>query len=100
MFSIGASLRRHYPDQVHGSKTEGLPLSLAEPGSPSGMYLSVKYKVGGRRCQEKRLRFGLPRPFDLPFGPGIGSARYSCSGFPTMDGTRVVSNMSNSARIL
>jgi hypothetical protein len=29
------SLRRHYPDQVTGSKAFGLPLSLAIPGSPS-----------------------------------------------------------------
>jgi hypothetical protein len=27
-------LRRHYPDQVRGSQTSGLPLSPATPSSP------------------------------------------------------------------
>jgi hypothetical protein len=46
-------LRRHYPDQVRGSKVSDLPLSSETPGSPCigmGLFHS-QYNEGGFSCQ-------------------------------------------------
>ena len=47
------SLRRHYPDQVRGSRAGSSPLSLVSPDSPSNVLILIEYKLARSRCQEK-----------------------------------------------
>jgi hypothetical protein len=51
LLNFARSLRRHYPDQVCGSKAINLPLSLTKQGSPSCCEFIYEYKGLQSGCQ-------------------------------------------------